>query len=230
MFKKVKTLFAAIALAAVGLTACAPTTSEPSEPIVPEVTLVSIEATPVTVEFTVGDEFVFDGTVLATYSDETTVDVTEEATFTGYDMVTPGTQEVTVTYEEMTDTYNITVVEPAPLYTPEQVLVDIMVALTGATPIKGTHYGEQAGLFYTTITFGAYGEEYLPVAITTVVNNLPEYVTEEVYGPEEDTWDDGSKGVFAGYATSDYSVAVELGSMIREGTLACQIMTYAIEA
>lgn len=222
MFKKVKTLFAAIALTVVGLTACAPVESTP--------VITGIEVTAETVEFTVGDEFVFDGTVLALYDDETTVDITTETTFTGYDMTTAGTQVVTATYKTFTDTYEITVNTPAPLYNPEQVLVDIMIALTGATPVKGTHYGEQDGLFYTTITFGTYGEEYLLTAVSAVVEALPEYVTEEVYAPEEGVWDDGSKGVFAGYATSDYSVAVELGSMIYEGTLACQIMTYAIEA
>ena len=59
-------------------------------------------------EFTEGDEFV-KAIITATYDDATTKDVTEDATFTGYDMSTPGTQTVTVTYEDKTTTYTITV-------------------------------------------------------------------------------------------------------------------------
>ena len=66
-------------------------------------------------EFTEGDEFV-KATITATYDDATTKDVTSLATFTGYDMNTTGTQTVTVTYEDQTITYNITV-NPKPKYT-----------------------------------------------------------------------------------------------------------------
>ena len=40
--------------------------------------------------------------ITATYDDATTKDVTEEATFTGYDMSIPGEQTVTVEYEDKT--------------------------------------------------------------------------------------------------------------------------------
>lgn len=64
--------------------------------------------------FREGDAFSHAGmTVTATYEDETTKDVTSKAVFTGYDMETPGTQTVTVTYTEgdvvKNATYQITV-------------------------------------------------------------------------------------------------------------------------
>ena len=64
--------------------------------------------------FKVGDTFSHEGmTVTATYDDNTTEDVTEDASFEGYDMSTAGDQEVTVSYTEgeetETATYNITV-------------------------------------------------------------------------------------------------------------------------
>ena len=69
-------------------------------------------------EFLVGDEFVFDATVIAVYEDESEKDVTGDSnvTFSGYDMDTAGEYQVTVSYSEgevtMTTQYNITVREP----------------------------------------------------------------------------------------------------------------------
>lgn len=65
-------------------------------------------------EFNTGDEFSHEGmTVTATYDDATTADVTSNATFSGYDMDTPGQQAVTVSYTEVETTksaqYTITI-------------------------------------------------------------------------------------------------------------------------
>ena len=59
--------------------------------------------------FSQGDDFEFGGTVTATYNVGDNVDVTSESTFTGYDLSNVGTQTVTVTYEDKTTTYEITV-------------------------------------------------------------------------------------------------------------------------
>jgi len=76
-------------------------------------TLASIAVSGQTTVFSVGDTFEFDGTVTATYSDNTTKDVTASATVSEPDMSTAGTKEVTVTYTEGEDTktasYTITV-------------------------------------------------------------------------------------------------------------------------
>lgn len=75
------------------------------------VTLQSIEVSDPKTSYYVGDEFV-KPTVIATYSNGSTTDVTESATFTGYDLSTAGNQTVTVSYTNVltqTTSYNITV-------------------------------------------------------------------------------------------------------------------------
>lgn len=63
--------------------------------------------------FTVGDTFSFGGTVTAHYNDNSTADVTSQATFSGYNMNVSETQTVTVSYTEggipKTTTYTITI-------------------------------------------------------------------------------------------------------------------------
>jgi len=78
-------------------------------------TLSGISLSGQTTSFYVGDDFAFGGVVTASY-EETSVadaDVTNEATFSGYDMSQTGTQTVTVSYIEggvtKTATYTITV-------------------------------------------------------------------------------------------------------------------------
>ena len=62
--------------------------------------------------FEQGDEFSSEGIVVtANFDDNTTSDVTADASFSGYDMSTLGEQTVTVTYNEKTAQYNITVNE-----------------------------------------------------------------------------------------------------------------------
>ena len=73
-----------------------------------ELASLSVSGTPA--EFWKGDAFNHDGmTVTATWSDETTTDVTDEATFSVPDMTTAGEKTVTVTYKEKTATYTIDV-------------------------------------------------------------------------------------------------------------------------
>ena len=65
-------------------------------------------------EFSIGDEFSSEGIVVtATFDDQSVRDVTEHATFSGYDLSQTGNQTVTVSYTfgevEKTATYNITV-------------------------------------------------------------------------------------------------------------------------
>lgn len=61
--------------------------------------------------FNVGDEFSHAGmTVTATYSDFSEEDVTDDATFSGYDMLVGGIQTVTVEYGDQSAQYSIIVV------------------------------------------------------------------------------------------------------------------------
>ena len=73
-----------------------------------EKTLESIAVSDAKTEYTVGDEFV-KPTVTATYSDDSTEDVTASAEFTGYVMSAADTYTVTVSYSGKTTTYSITV-------------------------------------------------------------------------------------------------------------------------
>ena len=107
--KKIGTLILAIGLV-LGFSSCKTETEE--------VTLEKIEITaqPSKTEYLVGEELDTTGLeVTATYSDESTKDVTAEATITGYDKEKAGEQTVTVSYteEEVTvqTTYKVTVRE-----------------------------------------------------------------------------------------------------------------------
>lgn len=75
------------------------------------VTLTSIEVSGATTSYFVGESFV-KPTVTANYSNGSTSNVTNEATFTGYNMSNAGNQTVTVSYTNgttVTTTFNITV-------------------------------------------------------------------------------------------------------------------------
>lgn len=74
-------------------------------------TLSSIAASGYMTEFVQGDVFAFGGTVTATYSDGSTRDVTGKCNFSGYNPEQLGEQTVTVTYEGITTSYNVTVSE-----------------------------------------------------------------------------------------------------------------------
>ena len=80
----------------------------------PSATLTGIAVSGQKTEFTVGDTFTHDTAVVtATYSDNSTKNVTASATFSEPDMSTAGTKEVTVSYTEggvsKSTSYNITV-------------------------------------------------------------------------------------------------------------------------
>ena len=75
-------------------------------------TLSSISVSGQKTIFTVGDDFSFGGTITAEYSDGSHETVAEaDATFAGYDMSQKGEQTVTVTYETVSTSYQITVNE-----------------------------------------------------------------------------------------------------------------------
>ena len=81
-------------------------------------TLVSIAVSGMTTQYTVGDDFEFDGTCTATYSDASTFPV-EPDSVTSPDMSSAGQKTITVTYEEdgnsASTSYTITVSAPATL-------------------------------------------------------------------------------------------------------------------
>ena len=109
-------------------------------------------------EFTQGDAFSSEGIIVtANYDDQSTKDVTEDATFTGYDMSEVGVQTVTVSYEGKTATYDITVneyVEPSVLTVDfesdlstyrEWEFTNAEQGTTTITAHGGTYYGTTGG-------------------------------------------------------------------------------------
>lgn len=105
--------------------------------------LESIEVSGAKTTFTVGDDWVFGGTVTAKYNDYTTEDVTATATVNhdDVDLGTAGEYIVTVTYEDKSTTYTVTVSEASaePTYTVSSFLTELN--LSGTTTLtEGTEY------------------------------------------------------------------------------------------
>ncbi len=59
--------------------------------------------------FEVGDEFSFGGAVFAVYDNESVVDVTSESSFSGFDSSSVGECEITVSYQNFTTSYVVTI-------------------------------------------------------------------------------------------------------------------------
>lgn len=107
--------------------------------------------------FLTGDAFSHEGmTVTANYDDETSANVTDEATFTGYNMSAAGVQTVTVSYTEgatVTKTYDITVKDA---YTVTEILPLVPAQNAGslATKVKGyISQIDQYNSSYNSITY-----------------------------------------------------------------------------
>ena len=132
----------------------------------PVASLLSIEANAEDKdEFTVGDAFV-KATITATYDDGNTKDVTDDATFTGYDMNTTGTQTVTVTYEDKTTKYDITV-NPKPTYT---ITWNNAGSTTETKVVQGAELGAELGEL-PTVAVCPNGKKFMGWTATTEVNS-----------------------------------------------------------
>lgn len=111
------------------------------------VVLSSITVSGYKTSFTQGDEFLFNGTVTAHYSDSSTGNVTNNATFSGYNMANVGTQTVTVSYQGKTTTYQITVSERIVSLTEISVSSNHRTFTVGDTFVKETvtaHYDDNS--------------------------------------------------------------------------------------
>ena len=133
----------------------------------------SIAVTNAKAEYYVGDTFIKPA-VTATYEDTTEKDVTDSATYTGYDLAVAGNYTVTVSYSEggvtKTASYNITV-KPVPT----------VVSLTATgTPSKKTYIDGDTfnpnGLTITA-TFSDESEEDVTSDVTWTPNPLTEGTT-----------------------------------------------------
>ena len=87
------------------------TVKEKEEPSEPSVTSITVKTAPEKTEYTVGEELDLSGIVIeAAYDDGTKKEIDiKDCTVTGFDNTKAGTQKVTVTYEEQTVTFEVTV-------------------------------------------------------------------------------------------------------------------------
>ena len=125
----------------------------------PTITGITIKTQPGKTEYWVGEELDATGlTLTATYSDGSTKEITEGFTVSGFDSATAGEQTVTITYENFTATFTVTVKEQpvidenAPQIVVETVkgrtgnTVDVTIALKNNPGIASmklkVHYGE----------------------------------------------------------------------------------------
>ena len=91
-------------------------------------------------EFGQGDAFSSEGIVVtANYDDQSTKNVTEDATFTGYDMDVLGEQTVTVSYEGQEATYTINVVEKLGTETNPYTVAQARAAIDAGTGTQGVY-------------------------------------------------------------------------------------------
>ncbi len=91
-------------------------------------------------EFGQGDAFSSEGIeVTAHYDDNTTADVTANATFSGYDMNALGEQTVTVSYEGKEATYTINVVEKKGTATNPYTVAEARAAIDAGTGTQGVY-------------------------------------------------------------------------------------------
>lgn len=80
------------------------------ESVGPEKELVGLAVSGTPADLWQGDQFTHEGiTVTATWDDQSTEDVTERCQYSGYDMDATGEQTVTVTYKELSATYDVNV-------------------------------------------------------------------------------------------------------------------------
>ena len=108
-----KKLFATFLLTTLVLTGCSSGgDSSPSDPVDPvdptDPILESIKVSNPKTEYELNDEFVIPS-VIASYSDQSTKDVKELASFDGFDSSHTGEQTIRVTYLDKHDSYTVTI-------------------------------------------------------------------------------------------------------------------------
>ena len=136
--------------------------------------------------FTEGDAFSHEGmTVTATYDDESTKDVTENATFSGYDKNATGSQTVTVSYTEggvtETATYEITV-NALPTH-------NVTWSVNGATTQES--YKEGAAITFPADPAEIEGKQFMgwvTTAINGTTNDAPTFVSTATMGTTDITY------------------------------------------
>jgi hypothetical protein len=138
-------------------------------------TSISLSGTYPTV-FDKGDAFSSEGIVVtAHYDDESSMNVTEDATFSGYNMSTVGEQTVTVSYSDKTATYNITVLQTGIASNPYTVAQALANTPSSGTSANVYIHGVVSGFFKTNITGDGSNYRYYISDDGTTTNQLLVY-------------------------------------------------------
>ena len=194
-----------------------------------ELTSIAITKAPSKTTYTVGDEFVFDGEVTATYSDGSTADVTDDIVTDGETVVASAgaNKTVTVSYTEgeitKTTSYKITVNEPGASYTdvPSQTITfsdlgyangDEVDEVSGKNCVINFYQGtnNNAPKYYTTgSAVRAYGGNYFTVTVDEgyQINSI-ELTFASGEGTNAITTDIGT------YSNGEWSGPVQNGGMV----------------
>ena len=123
------------------------------------ITAISVTTMPTKTNYHIGKEFDSTGIVVtATASDGSTIDVTKDCTYSGFDSSSPKTNTITVTYGILTTTFDITIMQP--------------LDITGASYSSGTYFaGETTNISVTSITV-SYSDGFEYVTSGYTVNNV----------------------------------------------------------
>lgn len=85
-------------------------------PVVPTLESIAVTTQPTKTEYQIGEQLNTAGLVVtATYSDQSTADVTSQCTFSGFESETAGEKTVNVFFENHSTSFKVTVNEPAPV-------------------------------------------------------------------------------------------------------------------
>ena len=120
---------------------------------------ISVTTMPTKANYHIGKEFDSTGIVVTeTTSDGSTIDVTKDCTYSGFDSSSPKTNTITVTYGILTTTFDITIMQP--------------LDITGASYSPGTYFvGETTNISVTSITV-SYSDGFEYVTSGYTVNNV----------------------------------------------------------
>lgn len=160
---------------------------------------ITVDDSDATTTFHVGDTFTSEGVVVtATYEDESTKDVTDDATFSGYDMATTGSQTVTVSYTEggvtKTDTYGIQI-NPLPNLS--------SITLSGDYPIQ---FNQNGTFSYEGLVVTANYDDNTSKEVTDFTVSEPDLTTT------------GEKNVTVSYTEGDITKSAEYTITVNEYT------------
>ena len=166
------------------------------------VTLESITVDNPKTEYLIGEDFV-KPTVTAHFSDNTTQNVKELSSFSGFDSVSAGTKTITVTYLDKSTTYNVTVSAEAPVLnniTLGNIKIHYSVGDEFVKPVVTANYSDGSSKDVTNeSSFSGFdsstqGRKVIEVTYQDKMTTYEIIVSNGSYGPETPTTSNGCGG------------------------------------